>query len=705
MGCGQAKNSRAATPEPRENISPTVSGAAAQSKKKPSQPETRPSTSVEVGQKKSSNDKSSVWLVMGKYRMNTGKEDMMGEGASSICRKATGVDNGEQVAVKVYKTGKDNSLKAEEVKLQKFKRQITVLKELQEPFDVPEDKDLWTEQLARAKPSRLFMQLVDYSKNSKGEPGPDPSDGVLYVVTELAQYSLKDYLALRRDQGKSLCKDSVRNITKAVVLVMAGLHAKGLVHIDMKPENLMMFNGRLKLIDVDGCVKTGTSVSIQDSSISFSPCYCAPEWAKFLIQSSESRIKVSPCLDVWSVGMTLCELVTLDAVFKPMYANFLRNGHSHREAGFLFMDWLSSITKAPLPKSIEKFDPDFVDLLHNCLLVCDHTKRKTLAQSLQNPYISSLATGDSRSSRSAPQGTAPTESVRVSSGLGEKDEENAVVVDELVVRSVRNRREDLSSTAPLHKGTLWKLNLNGDPKEAAHWLKRDMWVSSNGSLCYFSIKENKRLVMIDGAKLPAAKISRFQGGVKNCAFQVATENDDGEADLVSVFAAESENEYDEWVAKLKSAVNMDEMMQSMRLGANMAQELQRFKVNVINRRMKVDKDKEDQFAPLFKGKLWKVKAEGDRRKEEDWFLREMWIAKNGSLVYFSKKEDRELVYYNTDDVARASFVDIPNADTFRPWAFQVALPPSNDVEFAPGEFAAESEEMRATWIAEFKKVQ
>ena len=36
------------------------------------------------------------------------------------------------------------------------------------------------------------MQLLDYSKDASGSPGPDPDDGMLYVVTELAQYSLKD---------------------------------------------------------------------------------------------------------------------------------------------------------------------------------------------------------------------------------------------------------------------------------------------------------------------------------------------------------------------------------------------------------------------------------------------------------------------------------------------------------------------------------
>ena len=45
-----------------------------------------------------------------------------------------------------------------------------------------------------------------------------------------------------------------------------------------------------------------------------------------------------------SVGMTLCEMVTLDAILKPNYGNFLRNAHSHREAGFLFMEWLAGQT-------------------------------------------------------------------------------------------------------------------------------------------------------------------------------------------------------------------------------------------------------------------------------------------------------------------------------------------------------------------------
>jgi len=165
----------------------------------------------------------------------------------------------------------------------KHRRSIAVLQKLQEPFQQPSDPKLWNAQLGKVKPDKLFMRLIDFSKDQRGQPGYDPVDGQLYVVTELAQESLKDYVAQRKAQSTRPSKETVRSITKAILLVMAGLHAQGFVHLDMKPENMMIFNGFLKLIDVDGCVEIGTSISLDDGSISFSPCYCAPEWANFVL--------------------------------------------------------------------------------------------------------------------------------------------------------------------------------------------------------------------------------------------------------------------------------------------------------------------------------------------------------------------------------------------------------------------------------------
>merc|ERR1712113_531715 len=123
---------------------------------------------------------------------------------------------------------------------------------------------------------------------------------------------------------------------------------------------------------------------------------------------------------------------------------------------------------------------------------------------------------------------------------------------------------------------------------------------------------------------------------------------------------------------------------------------------VKNRRMKVENEQDgswDKEHAVHSGILWKLKADGDRLNEADWFERDMWLAQNGNFVYWSKKEERPLVYYTTADVSRATLVRIPNAQSFRPHVFQATIPPSADgIEFAPGEFAAKSEEECERWL-------
>lgn len=618
-------------------------------------------------------------LVLDKYYMLMSKDDIMGEGTSSICRKGVTKDRKQEVAIKVYKE-QAKGAKLKDVTLQKFRRQILVLQDLLVPFSKPSEPELWHEDLDKIQPRNVFMELLDYSKDEKGQPGPDASDGMLYVVTEIAQYSLKDFLAHRREQQKPLTMNEVKMYSKAIIVAMAGLHAKGYVHIDMKPENMMMFGGRLKVIDVDGCVKKGTKISIQDSSISFSPCYCAPEWAKFLIQENKAFIIANPALDVWSVGMTMCELVTLDAILKPQYANFLRNATSHREAGFLFMEWLGALRKSPVPKAIEKFDKQFMELMTGWLLVAGQANRKSCAQALGSKFIQSCP---------------------------DQDVESQKASDDAPVRLQRHRPEDESVQTPLHKGTLYKLNTGGNMEKDDQWIQRDMWIAHNHSLCYFSVKEEKRLVLIDAVKLSTAKISEVKGNsAKNYALeiQIKRDEDDHEMDVIRL-AAESDLAMKEWIRKLKETGKMDVMV-TMKLGAAMAAEIDAFKLAVKNRRLKVDAGEgHEQYEPLYKNNLWKLKADGDNKKGEDWFNREMWIAKNGSLVYYSKKDERELIYYTTADVHRAKIDILPQGGTCKPFAFRVTLPPCNSVEYQPGEFAADTDALRQEWITQFKKFQ
>merc|ERR550537_788046 len=119
-------------------------------------------------------------------------------------------------------------------------------------------------------------------------------------------------------------------------------------------------------------------------------------------------------------------------------------------------------------------------------------------------------------------------------------------------------------------------------------------------------------------------------------------------------------------------------MQSFKLGGDLVEDLQKFKLTVQNRRVEIKQDEKTKYAPVFKAKLWKLKAEGNKMSDEDWFEREMWLSKNGSLVYYSKKEDKDLVYYTADDLARATIKPLTSDESVKPWPFQIQLASTND---------------------------
>jgi len=331
-------------------------------------------------------------VVLGRYSMVTEKAGIVGEGHFSRCHKGIDLVTGAEVAIKVYKRVSMADATATAVALRKFRRQVTVLEELQRPLKRPRDQSLWSEELAAAEPSDLFLRMLDYSRDADGQPGPDPGDGIMYIVTEIGQYSLKQFLAERRQERRPLSEAKVWRLARKVVLIVAGLHAKGLVHLDLKPDNLMMFDGCLKLIDVDGCVPVGSALDLNDTSISYSPCYCAPEWAHFVACGEKGSIAAETSLDVWSVGMTVAELVSLSAVMKPRYMQFARAEPRRGGVCRSFMEWLGHLEIAPLPEVVRNFDTELRVLLEGSLL-CEGSRRASLAQCLSQPYLTTVSAG------------------------------------------------------------------------------------------------------------------------------------------------------------------------------------------------------------------------------------------------------------------------------------------------------------------------
>jgi serine/threonine protein kinase len=602
----------------------------------------------------------------------------MGQGTSSICYRGTVTKSGEEVAIKFYK---DQSAagKAKRIQLRKFVHQVEVLSELQEPFRPPDDPSLWNEHLAGVEPSSIFVRLLDYSKNLHGKPGPDAADGLLYVVTELGQYSLKEFLQQQRQTSWPLSREVVQVFSKSILLAMAGFHAKGFVHFDMKPENLMMFGGRWKIIDVDGCLRMRTDVNLDNSFVSFSPLYCAPEWARFLAHSGESRITASASLDAWSVGMTLCELVSSRPIMKRQYYSIRRSVSSNENPTLLFFDWLACVDACALPESIYTFDPAFVDLISNGLLVGSVGQRRSCAQCLLNPFIVGASSDNAALQQICPEAAQSTTIV----SLGDPCER--------VERAL------------LHKGLLWKLKVGGDPKDPLHWFERDMWISGNHQLCYYSVKNNEVTAILKREDLVNAQICKISDSSHDHAFTVQFYSAAEGFTNLQHFAANSQEELAQWVDNISELCHGS--VKTLHLGGGAADNMKELKMLVKNRRRKIDRDTRDQCKPtLLQDRLWKVKSAGMKTKSEDWVERNMWLAENGSLVYWSAKEERELVYYTTADLAQAIVVPVAGGESVKPHCFSVVLPVHGGVEFVPGEFAAPSEKKRDRWITELRKL-
>jgi eukaryotic-like serine/threonine-protein kinase len=114
---------------------------------------------------------------------------------------------------------------------------------------------------------------------------------MLYVVMEYAEENLSQVVARR-----PLSPAEARDILGPVADALAYVHAKGFVHCRLKPANIMADDDLLK-ISSDGLCRIGE----YSGSMGKPGAYDPPEAAGG---------RISPAGDVWSLGMTLAEVLT-----------------------------------------------------------------------------------------------------------------------------------------------------------------------------------------------------------------------------------------------------------------------------------------------------------------------------------------------------------------------------------------------------------
>jgi eukaryotic-like serine/threonine-protein kinase len=141
-----------------------------------------------------------------------------------------------------------------------------------------------------------IVDIFDFAPGGDGEPA--------YIVSELVEGPTLRQLVERA--GGRLVPELAAVIGARVAAALGAAHARGIIHRDVKPDNVMIDLGaggvRIKLTDFGIARMTEDDTMTATGSILGSPSYMSPEQAK--------SGTITPASDVFSLGVTLYQLAT-----------------------------------------------------------------------------------------------------------------------------------------------------------------------------------------------------------------------------------------------------------------------------------------------------------------------------------------------------------------------------------------------------------
>jgi len=147
---------------------------------------------------------------------------------------------------------------------------------------------------------------VDHSGAVKVLDDETDDDGSVFLVMELLDGESLSHRFERK--ARSLVIEEVLIVADQLLDVLAAAHEKGIVHRDVKPDNIFLTrSGGLKLLDFGIArlreLPTASSMTRSGSTMG-TPAYMAPEQARARWEEVDGRT------DLWAVGATMFKLLT-----------------------------------------------------------------------------------------------------------------------------------------------------------------------------------------------------------------------------------------------------------------------------------------------------------------------------------------------------------------------------------------------------------
>ncbi len=121
-------------------------------------------------------------------------------------------------------------------------------------------------------------------------------------VEAVCEYAAGESLAVRMKDGRTLSEKEARSICVDLCDGLTALHSRGLVHRDIKPDNIIIQPGGMARIIDYGIVRSFASKKSADTVVMGTPGYAAPE--QFGFTQSDART------DLYALGVLLNEMLT-----------------------------------------------------------------------------------------------------------------------------------------------------------------------------------------------------------------------------------------------------------------------------------------------------------------------------------------------------------------------------------------------------------
>ncbi|KAI5187098.1 cyclin-dependent kinase 2 [Nematocida homosporus] len=199
------------------------------------------------------------------------KIEKIGEGTYGVVYKAREKSSGRIVALKKVRLSDDREgVPATTI------REISLLKNLKHPHIIA-------------------LYEVIYTENK------------LYLVFEYAEIDLKKYLDYLRKERRSLGREQVRDFAYQLVSALQYCHSIGILHRDLKPQNILITGDKIKLADFG----LGRLVGVPLHTLT---CEVVTLWYRppeILLGAKHYATSV----DVWSLGCIIAEFVLLKPLF------------------------------------------------------------------------------------------------------------------------------------------------------------------------------------------------------------------------------------------------------------------------------------------------------------------------------------------------------------------------------------------------------